>query len=90
MQRFRNIKIFLRKKKRNQEKASTNSGLRRPYQPCRSLESVNKANRDSRNTPRDGGKIKNRKGGGESVGRIFLKIMTSGCQLATAYRCNPW
>lgn len=29
------------------------------------------------------------KGVGQTVDRIFPKIMTSGCQLAVAYRCNP-
>lgn len=35
----------------------------------------------------DGWRMKRERG--ELVARIFLKIMTSGCQLVQTYRCNP-
>lgn len=46
-------------------------------------------NRGRKGGEEGGWRTKRERGAVELVARIFLKIMTSGCQLVQTYRCNP-
>jgi len=46
-------------------------------------------NRGRKGEEEDGWRMKRERGAVKLVVRIFLQIMTSGCQLVQTYRCNP-